>query len=225
MSVARDPAIYGTSGYPRNPRDLYRTEGWVTRALLRGYPELLEGCPEVWEPAAGLGDMARVLIDAGLMVNSSDVYVHDDLAALYEEGGDGHPFALAQHDFLDPHVPWPDWTDEPWEKAIVTNPPYSLAVPFVRRALELVRGGDFRVIAMLLRLEFASAVTRRNLFADCPEFACELRLLHRPRWDEWWEGKEAGKGPRHVFAWFVWDARSVGREPVVRWAGREEGDG
>jgi tRNA G10 N-methylase Trm11 len=60
--------------------------------------------------------------------------------------------------------------------AIVTNPPYGrLATPFIRHALSL----DVPIVAMLLRVDFDSAKTRRDLFADCPYFAGKITLLDR----------------------------------------------
>ena len=49
--------------------DFYPTPPWATRALLAH--ETFIG--NVWEPACGDGAMSRVLADAGLRVESSDV--------------------------------------------------------------------------------------------------------------------------------------------------------
>jgi len=47
------------SGYARQERDLYETPVWVTRALLPHIPARVQS---VWEPAAGGGKMAQVLV-------------------------------------------------------------------------------------------------------------------------------------------------------------------
>ena len=46
------------SKFERRPNELYRTEKWATEAQLRHFP--VSG-RTVWEPAAGLHDMADVL--------------------------------------------------------------------------------------------------------------------------------------------------------------------
>lgn len=62
-----DKAMLGSSGYKRRHGDLYATEPWVTRALL----SRVRFRGPVWEPAAGRGDMVRVLQDAGYEVYAS----------------------------------------------------------------------------------------------------------------------------------------------------------
>jgi hypothetical protein len=60
--LGRDPAMLGVSGYDRQPHDQYFTPAWCSAALLSKV-RLRGG---VWEPAAGRGDMVRVLESAGL---------------------------------------------------------------------------------------------------------------------------------------------------------------
>src|SRR4051812_44616473 len=70
----RDKAMLGNSGYARRDRDFYRTEAWVTEALLAQIA--LRGI--IWEPAAGDGAIVAVLQAHGLQVEISDI-VGDDL--------------------------------------------------------------------------------------------------------------------------------------------------
>ena len=137
-----------SSGYRRIERDLYETPEWVTRALL---PHLGK-VTFVWEPAAGLGKMVRVLESAGLQVLSTDISV-------------GQDFLLAERKAVD---------------AIVTNPPYSMAQSFIEHALELMKGGG--KVAMLLRTDFDHARTRAHLFHGCEAFAKKLVLTKRIVW-------------------------------------------
>jgi predicted RNA methylase len=75
--------------------------------------------------------------------------------------------------------------DKAWSQAvshcdaIVTNPPYGLqgklAERFIERALDLTR--PQRAVAMLLKVDFDSGLTRRRFFTDCPAWMIKLVLL------------------------------------------------
>src|SRR5262249_49137964 len=82
------------------------------------------------------------------------------------------------------------------------NPPYGEgrrgeeAVRFIEHALEL---GVPRV-AMLLRNDFDSAISRQHLFRHNPTFAGKLVLLNRIKW---FDGPSS---PSDNHAWFCWGA-------------------
>lgn len=191
--MSADPAMLGDSGYDRIPLDAYWTPPWCTEALLSAMP--LRGL--VWEPTCGRGDMVRSLRGRGYRVFASDVKQHGQL-----------DFGFSQHDFFAlSEAP-------PKVETVATNPPYNEAERFARHAIDLMapRRG---MVAMLFRSEFDSAARRRDLFEEQP-FACKIVLTKRPRWD-WWFRDKPKNGPRHNFAWFVWDHRHEG-PPVMRWA-------
>lgn len=121
------------SGFARIERDSYMTPSWVTHVLIPHIPEKIR---KVWEPAAGSGKMAKVLIEAGYDTWSTDI-----------EDGD---------DFLDNKT-----LRHPWNDAIITNPPYTHAKEFIECALQ--RAG---FVAMLLRADYDHAKTRQHLFLD-----------------------------------------------------------
>lgn len=175
-----DPALY-MSEFERTPKDRYWTDAWVTAALLEMYdiPE------KVWEPAAGRGDMVRVLVDHGHDVIASDIDMSEFDPSLCE---------CSQDDFLTAKL-IPRYID-----AVVTNPPYNLAQKFVEHSLEL----QIPVIAMLLRSEFKHAKRRKHLFGRCSRYLGEIVLTSRPRWD-WWFRIKPEASPRHNFSWFIWD--------------------
>lgn len=89
--------------------------------------------------------------------------------------------------------------DRPQAEAIVTNPPFGprgdTAAAFVRTAL----GTGVRIIALVLRIDFDSALTRADIFRDCPHFAGKIVLMRRIKW---FEGPQS---PSDNHAWFVWD--------------------
>lgn len=202
MSNKRDPALYD-SGYERLAGDRYFTEPWLTNVLMRYLlADLLEMEGKVWEPAAGRGDMARVLMDRGLEVFASDIDTSEFDRGLCD---------AMQLDFLN------DDFDPALMglSAIVTNPPYSRkAEKFLRRALAYK---DIRIVAMLMRTEFSSGSRRVDLFEQEP-FAYEIKIVDRPRWDWWFrEPQPDDNGPRHNFSWFVWDRAWEGRNTTY-WA-------
>ena len=168
------------SPYARKDRDSYQTPSWVTGVLV---PHLRSFHVEnVWEPAAGDGQMVEALRRHGCGVTGTDIV-----------GG---------ADFL--NCDEPDRYD-----SIVTNPPYGLAAEFIERALQLTEPRQ-GTVAMLLRVDYDSAATRRHLFAYCPAFAMKLVLTRRITW---FEPKIASPSENH--AWFVWSWRHVGLPTIA----------
>jgi hypothetical protein len=107
-------------------------------------------------------------------------------------------------DFLQCH-------DRPDVEALVTNPPYGkqgkLAEGFIAHALDL----KVPHVALLLPVDFDSALTRAPLFGDCPMFAGKIVLRRRIKW---FPGES---GPSTNHAWFLWDQAHRGL-PVLRYA-------
>jgi hypothetical protein len=106
---------------PPDALDFFCTPPWATRALCKHVLFASGGtCPmplSSWEPAAGEGHMAEVLMEYFQQVHASDVF---DYGCGYEVGsfvGCGPDVATV------PAVP--DW--------IITNHPFNLACEFARR--------------------------------------------------------------------------------------------
>ncbi len=194
----RKSASHGEAGYARRPLDAYFTEPWVTRALLAAVDFNLPEYPRapVWEPACGDGRMAEPLRAAGYCVFASDV-------ADWGYGEAGRNF-LARG-------PWQaiDPVGYYGAGAIVTNPPFDQATPFILRALEhtsRLRGK----VAILQRHEFDAPAKNHPLFAL--PFAAKLVLHKRPTWSD----EPSVASPRFPYAWYLWDWRHVG-PPVLRY--------
>jgi len=168
----------------RERDDFYPTPPEGTRALLS--VERFDG--PIWEPACGDGAISKVLIDAGYEVISSD---------LVDRG-----YGESRADFLMEY--------KPRAPNIVTNPPFKMAEPFVRKALDLTTGK----VAMLCRLAWLEGRERRKMFESTPlarvwVFAGRLSL-QRARLAEKHEGGMI------AFAWFVWDHSHKG-PPTLGW--------
>jgi hypothetical protein len=159
---------------PRPDRDLFPTPAHTTLALLQHID--VSGCV-VWEPAAGTGAMAAVLKDAGAKVYCSDV----------------HRYGYRLDELLDfvggrePKLRRFDW--------IITNPPggsrNTLAVKFIELGLPRLQPGGG--MAMLLPIDFDSAVGRAHIFEDCPEWHAKIVLRGRSKW---FENPDPNKSPK-----------------------------
>jgi len=168
--------------HPNNdPYDFYPTPPWATRALLER--EAFGGV--VWEPACGEGAISEVLKREGYRVISSDIV----------DRGYGRVV-----DFF---------RSTRRSGSIVTNPPYTLAEEFVRKALAVTT----QKVAMLLRLSFLESQQRYRLFRETPletVYVFSRRLsLNRG-------GVEAPSSGAVAYAWFVWRHGYQG-EPRLRW--------
>lgn len=168
--------------------DLYETPDQATLALLR-----VERLPRrLWEPAAGRGAMARHLLAAGHDMVMTDLCAYD--RAL--------PGIVAPVDFLATAAA-PTGVE-----AIVTNPPYKIADPFIRHALALVP-----LVVVLLRLASLEGAKRADLIDTRLRRVWvgkeRLPMMHR----DGWEGAKIGNSGA-PFAWFVFTAEPRGEAPI-----------
>jgi len=178
--------------------DFYDTPVEAVHALLK-----VEKLPRlIWEPAAGVGNIVKVLRAAGHEVVASDL------------NDRGCPDCYDRIDFL---FPEPNWTKS---DAIVTNPPFALAEEFVEVALERAP-----LVIMLLRLAFMESERRTGILegrglARIHVFRRRLPMMHRAGW----QGRKANSGM--AFAWFVWSADHVGPATIDRisWEPVDSGD-
>jgi hypothetical protein len=198
------------SGYVRRPRDAYMTPAWVTEVLLdrlereRLLP-VTERVPDpsmfskafkidtgrplaIWEPAAGTGVMASVMAARGYEVIASDIAPEPGVGFAHDFLGGALPVLL----------PAP-------VGAVITNPPYAEAEDFVATALDIVQpaGG---VVAMLLKVDWDSAKTRRRFFAETWRFRMKIVLTDRIHW---FDPEPGSAGPSENHAWFIWSCASV----------------
>lgn len=182
MIPAGHSAVMASRREPPDSLDFFPTPPWATRALLRHVlPRVLNGyhIASAWDPACGEGHMAEVFAEDIAIVKASDVFDY----------GRGHTVA----DFLDPGTamtPRPD--------LIGFNPPFKVALPFVRRALDLTGCA----VAALVRTAWIEGVERYGeLFRDHPPtlFApfVERVPMTKGRWDP-------DASTATSYAWFVW---------------------
>lgn len=97
---------------------------------------------------------------------------------------------------------------------IITNPPFSLAFEFIQKAKEVSN-----YFAFLLPLSYLHGKKRFDYIYSDHNFPLS-RIYVFTRYPMLGEIlREDGKynTGMMVYAWFVWDKFSVGREPIIRW--------
>ncbi len=176
-----------TDDYSREKDDFYPTPERATLDLLA--VEKFEG--DVWEPACGDGAISRPFEAAGYHVISSD---------LVNRGyGENRIDFLMEYKSRAPNI--------------VTNPPFKLAVPFVRQAVRLTTGK----VAMLLKIAFLEGIERAELFKATPLARVHVfsrRLAFVPGGSI--EARKLDGGGMMAFAWFVWEHGYTGK-PELGW--------
>ena len=168
-------------GMMRQADDFYPTPEYVTRALMDRIK--FEG--EIWEPACGDGRMSEVIKDYGNHVFSTDLVDR------------GYWDAVTGVDFL---------MECDHRDNIITNPPFSLAYPFLEQSLRLAN----KRVALLLPIRYLTGRAR-----------VEFYQIHRPRWIIVIPNKVdfVGAGnPAMEFAWFVWEKNNVTGTTEIMWA-------
>lgn len=169
--------------------DLYETPLPAIRALLSVEPVPLT----VWEPACGPGAIVGELRAAGRAVIATDLVDY------------GCPESESRRDFL------MEQSAPEGVPAIVTNPPFKLAMEFAEHARRLVPQ-----VYMLLRLAFLESERRREILdsgdlARVHVFRKRLPFMHRHGYDG---PKNSNSGM--AFAWFVWDREHKGPTQLHR---------
>lgn len=181
-------------GGQRNADDFYRTEHHVTRGVLR---HLTRG--PILDPCCGDGailDAAKETWGLSTM-QLCGIEIDEPRGMATREKGYVCGVRDALHETSWPHE---------WRRLIITNPPFSLAEDFVRRALAEAKpvGGT---VAMLLRLAFLESVKRGAFHKEHPSDV--YVLSKRPSFTE------DGKTDSCAYAWFVWGPDRGGRWGVI----------
>lgn len=185
----------GASNHTEKERqcdDYYATDPIAIDKLL----EVEKPNHKIWECACGGGHLSERLIEHGYDVFSSDIkdrgYIHFD----------------AEVDFLKQDgAVLPDGCD------IITNPPYSYAMEFVLKALEMLKDGCR--CYMFLKLTFLEGQKRYNkIFSISPPikvyvFISRIKCAMDGDFDKYQSSAVA-------YGWFVWEKGYTGITEV-RW--------
>lgn len=196
MSLQGGKLAGGNPASSRVENDFYATDPKAVKMLLDKYNILRTGnC--VLEPCCGMGHISKSV---------QDYYKDVDITQLdIVDRGCGAIIS----DFL-------TYKTEDRYDAIITNPPYSLALEFVQKSLELVKPNG--VVAMFLKIQFLEGQKRKEFFEKNPP---KYIYVFRNRMATWNNGNEKdANGKRWAttmcHAWFIWEKDSVS-EPIIRW--------
>jgi hypothetical protein len=177
-------------GTARNSHDYYATPEWCVKLLL---PHVSRN-GTLLDPCSGNGAILRATTEASYSKRLS-IEIQSDLAAMCRVSG----YDCIVGDALCPSLTWPE------ADIIITNPPYSLALPFVQRSLAEMapRGGT---VAMLLRLNWLEGQGRAGFHRENPSDV--LVLPKRPSF--------TGKGTDATgYGWFCWGPGRGGRWRIL----------
>lgn len=189
----------------RRKADDYPTHYGLTRLFL--LREDFSDCGSIWEPCAGKGEMAKVLLELATL---PDLIVTDKYnpGARYLDG----VFAVkyAPRDFLEE----PKMGEQSNIDAIVTNPPYSLFLPIIQKAKAVAR----KKIAMLLPLSYLQGQQRYDELWQDKEFPLARIYVFNRFPDMTAPLREDGKFPTSMLsmAWYVWEKEYRGC-PTIQW--------
>lgn len=172
----------------RAANDYYATDPRAVEMLL----QMETFAPVIWEPACGEGHISKVLQAHGYEVISTDL--------IYRGFGDPEPLNFLEE------------TLDGFEGDIITNPPYSVGLQFVERALESVRPGG--KVAMFLKVQFLEGKRRGEFFKKSPPrsvYISRSRLACYKNGDLTTNPESA-----IAYAWYVWEKGFTG-DPVIKW--------
>ena len=179
--LKRAQSLVGFSN-ERADHDFYPTPPEATHALLQR--EKFEGL--IWEPACGDGAISTILEDYGYEVRSTD---------LINRG-----YGTGDTDFLTSTLTAPN---------IITNPPFSIAEPFLKHALNQTTGK----VAFLCKLQFLEGAKRKIIFETSPlktvyVFSKRLTMTRN--------GEKTKNSGMLCFAWYIFQHGYEG-EPTISW--------
>lgn len=185
--------LAGASGARgRVANDYYATPPETTRAIL----DRVELSGSILEPACGEGHISEEL---RRYYPDSEIISTD----LIDRGYGGGDVDFLTHDY-----------GRQFDN-VITNPPFALAKEFIERALELAR----EKVVIFARIQLLESAKRRELFETYPPSYVYVFSERQPMWRNGQATDENGKrwATTQCYAWFVWDKRKAGAEPVIRW--------
>lgn len=138
-------------GSERSPNDFYATPHWCTRRLLEHW---LPRATNILDPCAGEGDILRACGDAMPAYGQKSLHaveLRPECGSMIREVNGISSVTIG--DFLNKEI-----HTNVNDTVIITNPPYSLTVPFLEKSIQLASA-----VAFLLRINAIRGDLREDL--------------------------------------------------------------
>lgn len=187
--MAKIFGLHRKEGEEREPDDFYATHCNAIPPLMNllGWQE---GGKLIRENSCGKGHLVAPLQLFGHQVIATD---------LIDRG-----FSVLTLDFLEP-----SWLDSLPYDAVIMNPPYKHAMPFIEKSLTIAP-----VVCAFLRLAFLESKNRKNFFeTGCLKTVAVFSERIASSKNAEFKKKESSTV---VYAWFIWD-RSYSGRPFIQW--------
>ncbi len=173
--------------------DFYATDPHAVDVLLNECKDFTLSTV-IWEPACGVGHISNKLKEAGYHVVNSDIVDRgcNDLTC----------------DFL-------QYIGTRVKVDIVTNPPYKMALEFVKKALDMVDEGVH--VVMFLKLQFLEGKERKEFFRENQPkyvYVFSKRVMCAKNGD--FDGIRSMGGSTIAYAWYVWEKGYKG-DTTLKW--------
>ena len=175
-------------GGARKAYDFYTTPPETVRALLDNFDGISSG-DRILEPSAGNGQIIRVLREYGYDNRIDAVELRPEEQATLETLADS--VTIGSFFDYDPGLGY---------DVIIGNPPYSMALEFINKSLELLHPGG--LLIFLLRTNFLESEKRFRWWQE--HLISGLYTLHK-------HPSFTGHGTDATsYSWFVWERGGIG---------------
>lgn len=158
---------------------------------------------DIWECACGEENLSEVLKKRGYNVSSSDLVDR------------GYGTTLNFLTYI-PKLTFVNDVDShtisvPIYKDILTNPPYKIALDFIKHALEIQADGYHTI--MFLKIQFLEGKERYKFFKENPP---KFVYVHSERQKCYLNNIDDKQSSAVCYAWFIWEKGFKG-DTIVRW--------
>lgn len=191
-----ETAVFTTLGannhvpYDRAKNDYYATDPIALEKFLdKIQQDKISLNNNIWECCCGEGNLSKVLKNRGYNVYSTDLINRN-----YGE------------DFFDLFS-----CDKKFNGDILTNPPYTKALSFVEKTLELIENESLAI--HLLKVQFLEGKSRYKFYQENPP---KYIYVHSSRVACYRNNIKTNTGSAICYAWYIWQKGYKG-DTIVRW--------